>query len=112
MTKRANDITVSSRNAGVAFLILSSLADGEKHGYALTKDVELFAGVRIAPGSLYEALARLEVQKLIESVASSDRRRPYRLTATGAAALNDYVSAQERFVAESRRRLRRSWQFT
>jgi DNA-binding PadR family transcriptional regulator len=112
MTKRSNDITVNPRNAGVAFLILSSLADGEKHGYALTKDVEVFAGVRIAPGSLYEALARLEGQKLIEPVATSDRRRPYRLTADGAVALDEYVRAQERFVAETRRRLRRSWQFS
>ena len=32
------------RYAGPATLILSSLADGPKHGYALTKDVESFAG--------------------------------------------------------------------
>lgn len=68
-------------------MILSSLAGGEKHGYALTKDIEAFAGVRLAPGTLYEALARLEAQGLIEAVASQDRRRPYRLTAVGASAL-------------------------
>ena len=48
------------RYAGPATLILSSLADGAKHGYALTKDIEEFAGVRLAPGTLYEALSRLE----------------------------------------------------
>jgi len=48
------------RYAGPATLILSSLADGPKHGYALTKDIEAFAGVRLAPGTLYEALARLQ----------------------------------------------------
>ena len=37
------------RYAGPATLILSSLADGPKHGYALTKDVEGFSGVRLAP---------------------------------------------------------------
>ena len=38
------------RRAGEAsVLILISLADGPKHGYALTKDVEGFAGVRLAP---------------------------------------------------------------
>ena len=47
------------RYAGPATLILASLAGGAKHGYALTKDVESFAGVRLAPGTLYEALARL-----------------------------------------------------
>ena len=40
------------RSAGPAALILSSLADGAKHGYALTKDIEAFAGVRLAPGTL------------------------------------------------------------
>ncbi len=44
------------RSSGPASLILSSLADGTKHGYALTKDIESFAGVRLAPGTLYEAL--------------------------------------------------------
>lgn len=103
------DLEKGSRNAGTAFLILSSLADGEKHGYALTKDVESFAHVRLAPGTLYEALARLEAQGLIEPVPSEDRRRPYRLTANGAAALKEHVDAQVRVLRESQRRLSRNW---
>ena len=75
------------RYAGPATLILASLADGAKHGYALTKDIESFSGVRLAPGTLYEALARLQGQGLIEPVESHDRRRPYRLTAVGFAEL-------------------------
>jgi DNA-binding PadR family transcriptional regulator len=106
--KKTSDTTAGSRNAGVVYLILSSLSDGDKHGYALTKDIETFAGVRIAPGSLYEALARLETQGLIEPVASTDRKRPYRITAIGAKTLSEYVTAQERFVVEARRRLQRS----
>jgi DNA-binding PadR family transcriptional regulator len=109
--KKSNDGTAGSRNAGVVYLILSSLADGEKHGYALTNDVEKFAGVRIAPGSLYEALARLEAQGLIEPVASVDRKRPYRITATGVKALSEYVVAQERLIVEARRRLQRNRRF-
>ena len=58
------------RYAGPATLILSSLADGAKHGYALTKDIESFAGVRLAPGTLYEAFARLESQGLIAALES------------------------------------------
>ena len=38
------------RYAGPATLILASLADGAKHGYALTKDIESFSGVRLAQG--------------------------------------------------------------
>jgi DNA-binding PadR family transcriptional regulator len=97
------------RYAGPATLILSSLADGPKHGYALTKDVEEFAGVRLAPGTLYEALARLESQGLIEALESEDRRRPYRLTAAGAVALQAHLDAQKRVAEVGLRRLNANW---
>jgi DNA-binding PadR family transcriptional regulator len=97
------------RYAGPATLILSSLAGGAKHGYALTKDVESFAGVRLSPGTLYEALARLESQGLIEAVDSDDRRRPYRLTAAGAVALKAHLDAQRRVADVGLRRLAGDW---
>ena len=99
----------SAHNAGTVMLILSSLAGGEKHGYSLVKDVEEFAGIRIAPGTLYEALARLEKQKLIEPVESTDRRRPYRLTSAGAKVLADQLRAQRRVVNVGLKRLDRGW---
>jgi len=97
------------RYAGPATLILSSLADGPKHGYALTKDIEQFADVRLAPGTLYEALSRLEGQGLIEALASDDRRRPYQLTAAGAQALRAHLADQRRVAEVGLRRLSRSW---
>jgi DNA-binding PadR family transcriptional regulator len=97
------------RSAGPAALILASLADGAKHGYALTKDIESFAGVRLAPGTLYEALSRLEGQGLIEALASEDRRRPYRLTAAGAAALGAHLEVQRRVADVGLRRLAGNW---
>jgi len=97
------------RYAGPATLILSSLADGAKHGYALTKDVEEFAGVRLAPGTLYEALSRLESQGMIEALEAEDRRRPYRLTAAGAAALRAHLAAQRRAAETGLRRLDANW---
>jgi DNA-binding PadR family transcriptional regulator len=97
------------RYAGPATLILSSLADGAKHGYALTKDIEQFAGVRLAPGTLYEALSRLEGQGLIEALASDDRRRPYRLTAAGAQALRAHLADQREVAEVGLRRLARTW---
>ena len=97
------------RYAGSATLILSSLADGAKHGYALTKDVESFAGVRLSPGTLYEALARLESRGMIEAVDSDDRRRPYRLTAAGAVALKAHLDAQRRVTDVGLRRLAGHW---
>jgi DNA-binding PadR family transcriptional regulator len=100
------------RYAGPATLILSSLADGAKHGYALTKDIESFAGVRLAPGTLYEALSRLEAHGLIEALDSQDRRRPYQLTVTGAAALSSYLQAQRQVADVGLSRLARSWALT
>ena len=97
------------RSSGPASLILSSLADGAKHGYALTKDIESFAGIRLAPGTLYEALGRLEGQGLIEAMESHDRRRPYRLTSLGAATLRAHLDAQRRVAELGLRRLAAGW---
>ena len=70
-----------------ALLILVSLASGPKHGYAIILDVEALWGVRMGPGTLYGAIARLERLGMIEPLPADDRRRPYRLTDAGAAAL-------------------------
>jgi DNA-binding PadR family transcriptional regulator len=72
-------------------LILTSLAAGPKHGHALAKDIEEFAGVSLGPGALYGAITRLEERGLIEPLQSDDRRRPYRITATGSVALAGVV---------------------
>ena len=106
-TGNAQDPALTSlgRYAGPATLILASLADGAKHGYALTRDIESFSGVRLPPGTLYEALARLQAQGLIEPVESHDRRRPYRLTAVGAQALRAHLDAQRQVADVGLRRL-------
>jgi DNA-binding PadR family transcriptional regulator len=80
-------------------LILTSLASGPKHGHALAKDIEAFAGVTLGPGALYGAITRLEERGLIEPVPSSDRRQPYQLNAAGSAALAEAVRDMRR-VAE------------
>jgi DNA-binding PadR family transcriptional regulator len=105
----ATSLGTFGRYAGPATLILSSLADGSKHGYALTQDIEKFAGIRLAPGTLYEALSRLEGQGLIAAVPSDDRRRPYELTAAGAHALKVHLDAQRRTAEVGLKRLAGSW---
>jgi DNA-binding PadR family transcriptional regulator len=105
----AGSLGTFGRYAGPATLILSSLADGPKHGYALTKDIEQFAGVKLAPGTLYEALSRLEGQGLIEALASEDRRRPYQLSVAGAQALRAHLAAQRRVADVGLKRLAKSW---
>ena len=66
-----------------SILVLTSLADCPKHGYALIKDIEDFAGVKLGAGTLYSALAKLERAGLVEALPPEERRRPYRITATG-----------------------------
>ncbi len=72
-----------------SLLVLSSLAEGEKHGYAMVADIEAIAGVHLGPGTLYGALSRLESQGLIEPTEAEGRRRPYRITGAGAALLRE-----------------------
>jgi DNA-binding PadR family transcriptional regulator len=81
------------RSSDRGLLVLVSLADGAKHGYALLKDIEAFAGVRLSPGTLYAAIARLEDAGLVESVESAERRRPYRLTSAGRRVLSAELEA-------------------
>lgn len=88
----------SSGSIDPQLLILTSLAEGSKHGHALIKDIERFAGVKLGPGTLYGAIARLERQKLIEPLAPDDRRRPYRLTVAGASTLADTVASLQRIT--------------
>jgi DNA-binding PadR family transcriptional regulator len=86
-------------------LILTSLAGGPKHGHALSKDIEGFAGVILGPGALYGAITRLEEQGLIEPLEAQDRRRPYRISATGSTYLSEVVSEMQRLANEGAQRL-------
>src|SRR3954469_268033 len=87
------------------FLVLASLADGANHGYAITSDITEQAGVTLGPGTLYAVLARLEERGLIEGLPAEGRRRPYRLTAAGAAELSAQAIRMQRLAALSLKRL-------
>jgi len=100
-----DELSGLGRYAGPATLILTSLASGPKHGYALTKDVETFAGVYLAPGTLYAALDRLVEKGLIEGLEVEGRRRPYRITANGVTALRSQLEAQKMLVDVGLRRI-------
>ena len=87
-------------------LVLASLADGEKHGYAMMEDIHRFAGVRLGPGTLYGAITRMEERGWIKPVPSNDRRQPYCLTAAGKRALEEQVGAIDQVVKTAQRRLK------
>ena len=97
---------ISERSTDPGLLVLSSLAEGPKHGYAITQDVEEVSGVKLGPGSLYGALSRLEGKGLIEPMPAEDRRKPYRLTSEGSAALSEQLEMLGRVVDAGLSRLR------
>jgi DNA-binding PadR family transcriptional regulator len=88
-----------------SLLILSSLASGAKHGYAMMEDIRDFSGTQLEPGTLYGALARLERRGWVEPLPAQERRRPYRLTAAGAAVLREQLASMQRVVATGLGRL-------
>lgn len=88
-----------------ALLVLISLADGPKHGYAMTEDIEAMTEIRMGPGTLYGAITRLEARGLIERLEADDRRNPYRLTALGERALRSRLASIEAVARVARRRL-------
>jgi DNA-binding PadR family transcriptional regulator len=75
----------------VTFHILASLADGDRHGYAIIQDVaaRTDGALRIQAGTLYRSIQRMLEQGLVSEVPGADeddeRRRVYRLTPFGRA---------------------------
>lgn len=88
-------------------LVLASLAEGDKHGYAMMEDIEAFAQVRLGPGTLYGAITRLEQRGWIKPIAGNhDRRQPYRITAAGREYLAGQLAQLNRVVKTGQSRLR------
>lgn len=96
------------------FFILLSLAEGDKHGYAILKDVERLSQgrVNLSTSTLYEALARLLDQGLVKGVTSNDDtnhpgrpRKLYQLTASGQQVLDAELARLQGLVNTARQRL-------
>jgi DNA-binding PadR family transcriptional regulator len=90
------------------FQILLSLHQGAQHGYAIIQDVtdRTSGEIRLTASTLYDALARLVDQQLIEEAdspvdegAQDSRRRYYALTALGRQASKLEVDRLERLRA-------------
>jgi DNA-binding PadR family transcriptional regulator len=105
MASTDDDLDDFGRFAEPALLILISLADGPKHGYAMTDDIEQVAGIRFGPGTLYGAITRLEGRRLIQRMESDDRRNPYRLTGLGERALRARLASLQAIARVGQRRL-------
>src|SRR5580704_8630671 len=90
------------RFADPSLLILTSLADGPKHGYAIMTDIAAFSDVRMEPGTLYGALSRLERRGWVRPLAAAERRRPYQITAAGQEILTEQVTTMQQIVQAAR----------
>ena len=92
------------------YQILLSLADGDRHGYGIMQEVEerTDGEMRLGPGTLYRSIKRLRKARLIEGLEASeligedaDRRRFYRITASGRKMLEDEARRLARLVAQA-----------
>ena len=94
-------------------LILMSLADQPRHGYALMKDIESLSQgrVRLSTGTLYGALHRLLENRSIERFEQQDTSREkqaYRLTVAGRRQLEMELDRLRQLTRAGMSRLRAS----
>lgn len=87
------------------FDILLALADGERHGWALTQELQKRTGARLDPGNLYRSLRTMLDAGLIEESAErpapdldDERRRYYRVTAHGRKAAQQEIARLDALV--------------
>lgn len=76
-------MSITDRFSEPTLFILISLADGNKHGYAIMEDIERSYDIKLGPGTLYGAISRMEKSKLIRAIPSQDRKKPYQITSDG-----------------------------
>jgi DNA-binding PadR family transcriptional regulator len=105
LRERDDLLATLGRFSEPALYILISLADGPKHGYAMTQDIEAVTGQKPGPGTLYGAIARLEARGWIEPLPAEDRRRPYRLTSAGERVLRHRLESLRAVARIGRARL-------
>lgn len=95
------------------FHILLALADGEKHGYAIMKEVEAQTGgkIKMGPGTLYGSIKRMLSAGLIEEAderpdpaLDDERRRYYRLSSLGQKVLRAESKRLEQAVNVARQK--------
>jgi DNA-binding PadR family transcriptional regulator len=105
MKQQRDSLAELGRFSEPALYIMISLAEGPKHGYAMTQDIETVTGQKLGPGTLYGAIARLETRRWIEPLPVDERRRPYRLTTAGHRVLRHRLDSLQTLARVGRARL-------
>jgi PadR family transcriptional regulator PadR len=89
------------RRGTLQYCVLALLADEERYGFDLVKELAEVEGMVTSEGTIYPLLARLRKEGLVETSwqesPSGPPRRYYRLTATGRAALEAFAGEWKRF---------------
>ena len=111
VTRNSQDVVNSEhdpllgRYSDPGLLVLASLADGPKHGYAMIEDIFAMCGTRLGPGTLYGAITRLERQGYIEPLSQEERRQPYQITPNGLTTLRLKLATLHRFTVAGLKKL-------
>lgn len=105
MSPKPQNLDDFGRFTEPAVLILISLAEHPRHGYAICDDIEQVAGHRPGPGTLYGAIARLESRGFIKPKKAEGNRSIYELTPAGGKALEARLRAMEHVTKLGRKRL-------
>jgi DNA-binding PadR family transcriptional regulator len=109
----AQETTEAKPLSEPVLLILTSLAEHPRHGYALIKDMELLSGgrVRMSTGTLFGALRRLLEDGWIERFEQEDtarQKQAYRLTTSGVRQLQIELERMKQLTRAGFARLRAS----
>ena len=100
--------TDNSLQIEATLLILISLANEAKHGYAIMQDIRALTGWEMRAGTLYGALGRMDQRGWIEESKTQDyRRRPYSLTRAGRDELRRQLDVLEPLTQEALKRTQR-----
>lgn len=88
-----------------SLLILISLAEENRHGYAIMEDIEKNYDIKLGPGTLYGAISRLEKAGYISALESQDRKKPYKLTEEGQVFLTNQIKEIQKVTTLGLKRL-------
>ena len=106
---RREDVDAHLPLKPLVFQVLLALAGGERHGWALVREVQVRGFERLMPGNFYRTLRRVRADGLIEECGElrgrrqdDERRRYFRLTPLGSAAATAEARRLESLLLEAR----------
>ncbi|ALX48766.1 PadR family transcriptional regulator [Lentibacillus amyloliquefaciens] len=88
-----------------SLLILISLAEENRHGYAIMEDIEKNYDIKLGPGTLYGAISRLQKAGYISALETQDRKKPYKLTEEGQVYLSNQIKEIQKVTTLGLKRL-------